>query len=138
MPAISTKTTLEAEQVAFISFPKTCNIPPTTVQYSMSPKLFAQSCLLPLYINAQKAVEMRTIRQEMGHPQPPTPMQTDNSTAEGIINSKVQPKRTKAMEMRFHWLQDRGVNKKQFRFYWRPGPLNYADKGRVLDNVCQT
>jgi hypothetical protein len=53
-------------------------------------------------------------------------MQTDNSTAEGIINKKVQPKRTKAMDMRFHWLRDRGVNQKQFRLYWRPGPLNYA------------
>ena len=87
----------------------------------------AEAELGALYINARKAVEMRTILHEMGHPQPPTPMQTDNSTAEGIINKKVQPKRTKAMDMRFHWLRDRGVNQKQFRFYWRPGPLNYAD-----------
>jgi hypothetical protein len=63
----------------------------------------------------------------MGHPQPATPVQTDNSTAEGIIHSRVQPKRTKAMDMRFHWLRDRGVNQQQFRFFWRPGPLNYAD-----------
>jgi hypothetical protein len=52
----------------------------------------------------------------MGHPQPPTPpVQTDNSTAEGIINLWVQPNHTKAMDMRFHWLHDRGVNQKQFR-----------------------
>jgi hypothetical protein len=70
----------------------------------------AEAELGALYINARKAVEMRTILHEMGHPQPPTPMQTDNSTAEGIINKKVQPKRTKAMDMRFHWLRDRGVN----------------------------
>ena len=87
----------------------------------------AEAELGALYINARKAVEIRTILAEMGHPQPPTPMQTDNSTAEGIINSKVQPKRTKAMDMRFHWLRDRGVNQRQFRFYWRPGPYNYAD-----------
>jgi hypothetical protein len=87
----------------------------------------AESELGSLYINARKGVEERIILEEMGHPQPATPVQTDNSTAEGIINSRVQPKRTKAMDMRFHWLRDRGVNQQQFRFFWRPGPLNYAD-----------
>ena len=53
-------------------------------------------------------------------------MQTDNAMAEGVINKKVQPKRTKAMDMRFHWLRDRECQQ-QFRFYWRPGKLNYAD-----------
>jgi len=48
----------------------------------------------------------------MGHMQPPTPVQTDNSTADGIVNLRVQPKRTKAMDKRFHWLRDREVNKK--------------------------
>ena len=63
----------------------------------------------------------------MGHPQPPTPLQTDNSTAEGVVNNTVQPKRTKSMDMRFHWLRDRSVNQKQFRIYWRPGKTNLAD-----------
>ena len=30
------------------------------------------------------------------------------------------------MDMRFHWLRDRECQQ-QFRFYWRPGKLNYAD-----------
>ena len=80
-----------------------------------------------LYINARKGVEERNILEEMGHTQPPTPVQTDNSTAESIINLRVQPKRTKAMDMRFHWLRDRGVNQKQFKFYWRPGSSMRAD-----------
>ncbi|KAL7480170.1 hypothetical protein ACHAW6_005874 [Cyclotella cf. meneghiniana] len=87
----------------------------------------AESELGSLYINARKGVVERQILEEMGHPQPATPVQTDNSTADGIINSRVQPKRTKAMDMRFHWLRDRSVNQKQFRFFWRPGPFNYAD-----------
>eukprot|EP00804_Cyclotella_cryptica_P014503 CCRYP_004803-RB/>CCRYP_004803-RB protein AED:0.47 eAED:0.47 QI:0/0/0/1/0/0/2/0/177 len=78
-----------------------------------------------LYINARKAVEERNILEELGHKQPPTPIQTDNSTAEGIVNNRVQPKRTKAMDMRFHWLRDR-ANQQQFRSYWRPGPTNRA------------
>ena len=80
-----------------------------------------------LYINAQKWVKERNILEEMGHTQPPTPIQTDNSTADGIINLCVQPKRTKAMDMHYHWLRDRGVNQKQFKFYWRPGTLMRAD-----------
>ena len=62
----------------------------------------------------------------MGHKQPKTPVQTDNSTAEGLINNKIQSKRTKSMDMRFHWLRDRACQG-TFRFYWRPGPLNWAD-----------
>jgi hypothetical protein len=80
-----------------------------------------------LYIHGRKAVEERNILEELCHPQFPTPIQTDNSTAEGMINKKVQPKHTKAMDMQFHWLRDGAVNQQQFRFYWRPGPLNYAD-----------
>ncbi len=62
----------------------------------------------------------------MGHPQPKTLIQTDNSTAEGFINSKIQPKRTKSMDMQFEWLKDREA-KDQFRFYWRSGKTNLAD-----------
>ena len=79
-----------------------------------------------LYIAARECVYIRLVLEEMGHKQPATPVQTDNSTAEGVINSKVQPKRTKAMDMRFHWLRDRETLR-QFRFYWRSGKLNLAD-----------
>jgi hypothetical protein len=87
----------------------------------------AEAELGALYTNARKGVEIRNILEEMGHPQPPTPVQTDNSTADGIINLRVMPKRTKAMDMRFHWLRDRAINQEQFRFFWRPGALNRGD-----------
>ena len=82
--------------------------------------------LAALYINAREAVYIRIILDEMGHKQPATPMQTDNAMAEAVINAKVQPKRTKAMDMRFHWLWDREAQL-QFRFYWRPVNSNLAD-----------
>ena len=82
--------------------------------------------LAALYIMAREAVYIRIILEEMGHKQPPTPLQTDNSAACGVVNGKVQPKRTKAMDMRFHWLRDRECQE-QFRIYWAPGKLNYAD-----------
>ncbi len=66
----------------------------------------AEAELGALYLNAQEVVYLWQILNKMGHPQPQTPIQTNNLMAEGVINSKIQPKRTKAMDMRFHWLQD--------------------------------
>ena len=79
-----------------------------------------------LYINACEAVPIRNLLQEMGHKQPKTPMQTDNSTALGVVNSNIQPRQTKAMDMRFYWLRCR-ESQGQFRYYWKPGPTNLAD-----------
>ena len=86
----------------------------------------AEAELAALYINAREAVYIRQILHEMGHPQPRTPIQTDNSTAEGVINNKIQPKRMRAMDMRLHWLCDREAQR-QFRFSWRRGGKNLAD-----------
>jgi hypothetical protein len=66
----------------------------------------AEAELGALYINAKEAVYLQQILMEMGHLQPKMPIQTDNTTAEGVINNKIQPKHTKAMDMRFHWLRD--------------------------------
>ena len=79
-----------------------------------------------IYINACEAVPIQNLLQEMGHKQPKTPMQTDNSTALGVVNSNIQPQRTKSMDMRFYWLQC-WDSQGQFRYYWKPGPTNEAD-----------
>jgi len=86
----------------------------------------AEAELGALYLNAREVVYLRQIFTKMGHPQPQTPIQTDNLTAEGVVNNKIQPKCTKAMDMRFHWLRDREAQE-QFRIYWRPGKTNLAD-----------
>jgi hypothetical protein len=88
--------------------------------------LAAEAELGAIFINAREAVYLRCILVDMGHPQPKTPIQTDNSTTEGFINSKIQPKCTKSMDMRFEWLKDREA-KNQFRFFWRLGKTNLAD-----------
>ena len=79
-----------------------------------------------MFVNAREAVPMRQTLHEMGHPQPKTPMQTDNTAAHQVVSNNVQPKRTKSMDKNFHWLRDRAAQK-QFRYYWRPGPKNLAD-----------
>lgn len=78
------------------------------------------------HMNAQQAVPIRTMLIELGHPQPPTPLKTNNSTANGILNSNIKQKRSKAFDMRFHWLRDR-IKQHQFQVYWQPGNQNYAD-----------
>jgi hypothetical protein len=87
----------------------------------------AEAKLGALYINDKKAVKECIILEEMGHPQPPTPVHTDNCTADAIVNSHMQPKHTKTMDMSFYWLCDRTFSQQQFHFFWHPGTLNYAD-----------
>jgi hypothetical protein len=73
----------------------------------------AKAELGAMYINACKAVKECIILDAMGHKQPATPIQVNNFTAKGIVNKRGQPKRTKAMDMRFHWLWDCSINQKQ-------------------------
>jgi hypothetical protein len=94
------------------------------IKHAMSSATEAK--LVALYIMARAAVYIRIILEEMGHKQTPTPIQTDNAMADAVINGKVQPKRTKAMDMCFHWLRDRECHQ-QFKFYRRLGKTNYAD-----------
>jgi hypothetical protein len=86
----------------------------------------AEAELRALYLNAKEAVYIRQILTKMGHPQPKSPFQTDNLKAGRAVNNRIQPKRTKAMDMRFHWLQDREAQD-QLRIYWRSGKINLAD-----------
>lgn len=72
-----------------------------------------------------KAVPIQKTLEELGHLQPPTLVQTDNSTAHGVIKNTIQPNATKPIDMRLHWLRDH-MNQKQFWFFWWPGTKNYG------------
>jgi hypothetical protein len=65
------------------------------------------------FINAKEGAVLRTTLEELGHPQLPTPMETDNTTATGYSNGTIKQKHTKAMDMRFYWIKDR-VRQGQF------------------------
>jgi hypothetical protein len=43
-----------------------------------------------VFINAKEGAVLRTTLEELGHPQPPTPMETDNTTATGYINGTIK------------------------------------------------
>ncbi len=75
-----------------------------------------------LYINCWKVVPARHTLEFLRHPQPPTPIQTDNTMALGVVNNNVM-KKLKAMDMKYNWLRDR-ISQKQFQHYWVPGNKN--------------
>jgi hypothetical protein len=79
-----------------------------------------------VFINAKEGAVLRTTLEELGHPQPPTPMDTYNTTTTGYSNGTIKQKRTKAMDMRFYWIKDR-VKQGQFNVYSGPGYQNLAD-----------
>jgi hypothetical protein len=51
--------------------------------------LAAETELGILFINVKEAVHIHNILTKMGHPQPHTPIQTDNTTAKGVINNPI-------------------------------------------------
>ena len=59
----------------------------------------------------------------MGHPQPPTPIKIDNSTANGFVHNNITQKRSKSWDMRFHWLRDPDTQN-HINVYWDKGPHN--------------
>jgi hypothetical protein len=86
----------------------------------------AESEVGTCFQNAQSGAPLRVILTELGHTQPATPIRKGNSTSFGILNETIKQKRSKSMDMRYHWLTDR-VRQKQFDVYWRPGRDNLGD-----------
>jgi hypothetical protein len=68
--------------------------------------LVAETEVGALYINCREAIPTRHTLEFMGHPQHPIPIQTNNTTALGIVNNNVI-KRLKAMDMKYHWIRNR-------------------------------
>ena len=62
----------------------------------------AEAELAALFINCQEVVPAPHALEEMGHKQPPTPIQTDNTTAHVVVTNNIASKRLKSMDMRLH------------------------------------
>jgi hypothetical protein len=79
-----------------------------------------------LFLNAKEGVNTRNILSEMGHPQPAIPMQTNNTTAHGILHRTCKQQRRKAMDMRLYLVHDR-AQQGQFDVGWGPPAQNLGD-----------
>ena len=86
----------------------------------------AEAELGDLFLNCQEAVPIQLTLEEMGYPQPPTPVQVENSTALGIATGTIKQHKSKEMDMRFYWIKDKS-NQDQFNIYWKPGSTNRGD-----------
>ncbi len=62
----------------------------------------------------------------MGHPQPPIPINCDNSTAVGIANNTIKYQHSRSMETRFFWVAD-AVDLGKFDIKYFPRKENLAD-----------
>jgi hypothetical protein len=78
------------------------------------------------FTNAKMGTETRHTLEDLGFTQPPTPIECDNQCAVGIANQDVKQKRSRAMDVRFHWLADR-IKQGQFVIEWKEGNTNLAD-----------
>ena len=74
----------------------------------------------------QMAAGLRKTLSDLGYPQPPTYILVDNEVASGIASNTIEPKRTKSIDMQYHWLRDR-VQMQEFIVIWRKGMYNLAD-----------
>jgi hypothetical protein len=84
------------------------------------------------FIFAQHGVWLRTIAIAiaLGHSQPPTPILCDNEFAIGLANDTIKQKKSKSIDMRFHWLRDR-IRQGQFTITHRqPQPGRLASSPR--------
>ena len=79
-----------------------------------------------LFTNMKEGVIQCIALEEMQWPQPPTPIIVDNSTAAGLAQDTVKANKSRAMDMRLHWIQDR-AQQGQFLVTWAPGKLNKAN-----------
>jgi hypothetical protein len=86
----------------------------------------AEAELAAIFINAQCAVATRNTLLDLGYPQPTTAIVTDNTTAAGVATQTLRQKRSKAMDMRWYWIQDR-IEQRQYDVIWAPGSVNKAD-----------
>jgi hypothetical protein len=86
----------------------------------------AEAELGALYHNCQTGIIFRLTLEDMGHPQPKTPVHCDNATAVGIANNTIKRQRSRSMEMRFFWVGDK-IAQDMYKLAWHPGQENLAD-----------
>jgi hypothetical protein len=89
-----------------------------------------------VFIHAKEGAVLRTTLEELGHKQPPTHMETDNTTATGYSNGTIKQKCTKAMDMRFYWIKDR-VKQGQCNVYWGPGLMSFIWASAINHDITK-
>ena len=88
-----------------------------------------------LFITGKGGLPLRNTLDDMDCIQPPTIITTDNKTAAGIATDSCKSKRSKSIDMRYHWIRDR-VSLKDFDITWHPGVESMADFNSKVQPVA--
>ena len=90
----------------------------------------AEAEVSALFHNAQVGLILRRLLCHLQHPQFPTPLKTDNTTAANFASNTITQKRSKTWDMRFYWLKNQEA-KSNFNIFWKRGDdacdPNHAD-----------
>ena len=79
-----------------------------------------------MYHNARNILPIRALLEALDHPQYPTPIKSDNSTAVGFVHRNIHQKKSKSWDMRLCWLRNRELQS-QFKVFGERGSKNEAD-----------
>jgi hypothetical protein len=79
-----------------------------------------------LFMNGQNAIAIGNTLADLGYPQDPILVVTDNTTAESLANESAKIKRSKSIDMRYHWVRDK-CRQKLLNVVWRTKIGNKAD-----------
>ena len=97
----------------------------------------AESELTGLFTIAKERIPIRQALIEMGWPQLKTPIQCKNSTPVSMANETIIPRKTKYMDMNFHWLCCR-ESQRRFQFFWFTGKINLGEYITKKNPPCLT
>ena len=67
----------------------------------------AEAEMTALFLTAKEMVPLQNTLTEMGWKQPPSPLQSNNSTAVGMNNATLIPKKSRSWDLRLNWLRCR-------------------------------
>jgi hypothetical protein len=86
----------------------------------------AEAELGTLHLNCKEGMIFCLTLEELGHPQPKTPIHCNNATAVGIANNTINRQQLRSMEMQYFWVCDK-VAHDAYDVKWHPGQENLAD-----------
>ena len=81
---------------------------------------------IALYMLAQRAIFLKHICVALGYEQKSIDLYTDNACAKGIAEQSITMKRSRTVDIKYHWVRQR-VQMGEFRIIWVPGQFNLAD-----------
>ena len=79
-----------------------------------------------MFYNSCKSIPIHITLEEIGYPQPPTNVTVNTSTVHGLTQGTMITKKSKAMDMRFHWLKWR-EEQGHIRYLWWRVKKNLAE-----------